>query len=268
MPWRNTMRISDLIEQINLITKLVKNDLKSRYSGSAFGMVWAYVQPLVTVLVFWYVFQVGFKNPPVDNIEYILWFIAGYIPWIYFNDSVLASTNVFYEYSYLVMKMKFKVWQLPIIKVLSSLCIHMFFILFIIAMYFLYGYTFQLSWISILYYSFCITTLLFGLSFFVASLSVFIKDASQMVGIILQIGFWLTPIFWSDNSMNENVLHILKFNPLYYVINGYRDALISGIGFWHQPLYMTAYFWGCVVIVILIGAKVYNNLKGHFADLL
>lgn len=91
------MRISDLIEQINLITKLVKNDLKSRYSGSAFGMVWAYVQPLVTVLVFWYVFQVGFKNPPVDNIEYILWFIAGYIPWIYFNDSVLASTNVFYE---------------------------------------------------------------------------------------------------------------------------------------------------------------------------
>ena len=126
------MRISDLIEQINLITKLVKNDLKSRYSGSAFGMVWAYVQPLVTVLVFWYVFQVGFKNPPVDNIEYILWFIAGYIPWIYFNDSVLASTNVFYEYSYLVMKMKFKVWQLPIIKVLSSLCIHMFFILFIL----------------------------------------------------------------------------------------------------------------------------------------
>ena len=62
MPWRNTMRIADLKEQISLITKLVKNDLKSRYSGSAFGMVWAYVQPLVTVLVFWYVFQVGFKK--------------------------------------------------------------------------------------------------------------------------------------------------------------------------------------------------------------
>ena len=63
-------------ENVKLITKLVKNDLKSRYSGSAFGTVWAYLQPMVTILVFWYVFQIGFKNPPVDNVEYILWFIA------------------------------------------------------------------------------------------------------------------------------------------------------------------------------------------------
>ncbi len=262
------MIFTNIKEQVKQINRLVRNDLKSRYSGSAFGIIWAYVQPLVTVLVFWYVFQLGFKNPPVDNIEYILWFIAGYIPWIYFNDGVLASTNVFYEYSYLVMKMKFKVWQLPIIKILSSLRIHVFFIIFIMAMYFLYGYTFQLSWMSVLYYSFCITILLVGISFFVASLSVFIKDASQMVTIILQIGFWLTPIFWSDSAMNENVLHILKFNPLYYIIDGYRDALTNGIGFWQQPFYMTVYFWACTAIIILIGAKVYNNLKGHFADLL
>lgn len=257
-----------LSENVKLLRKLVKNDLKSRYSGSAFGIIWAYIQPLVTILVFWYVFQLGFRNSPVDNIEYILWFIAGYIPWTYFNDGVLASTNVFYEYSYLVMKMKFEVWLLPIIKVLSSLCIHMFFIVFIIGMYFLYGYSFQISWISIFYYSFCITMLLIGISYFVASLSVFFKDAAQMVNIILQIGFWLTPIFWSDNSMNENILYILKINPLYYIVEGYRDALINGIGFWQQSLHMTSYFWICTIFIMLIGLKVYNNLKGHFADLL
>lgn len=262
------MIYTEIKDEFKLVSKLVKNDLKSRYSGSAFGIVWAYVQPLVTVLVFWYVFQLGFRNPPVDNIEYILWFIAGYIPWTYFNDGVLSSTNVFYEYSYLVMKMKFSVWQLPIIKVLASLCIHMFFIVFIIGMYFLYGYSFRISWLSIFYYSLCITILLIGLAYLVASLSVFIKDAAQMVNIILQIGFWLTPIFWSDNSMNESVLHILKFNPMYYVIDGYRDALINGISFWQQPVYMTVYFWVATALLILIGLKVYNNLKGHFADLL
>lgn len=262
------MIFADVKEKMRLLKKLVKNDLQSRYSGSAFGIIWAYIQPLVTILVFWYVFQLGFRNPPVDNVEYILWFIAGYIPWIYFNDGVLSSTNVFYEYSYLVMKMKFKVWQLPIIKILSSLCIHVFFVIFIICMYLLYGYSLRLSWISVFYYSFCVTILLIGISYIVASLSVFIKDAAQMVNIILQIGFWLTPIFWSDSAMNENVLSVLKCNPLYYVIDGYRDAMINGIGFWQQPLHMTIYFWVFAVVLVLGGAKVYNNLKGHFADLL
>lgn len=251
-----------------LFSKLVANDLKSRYSGSVFGIIWAFIQPLVTVLVFWYVFQLGFRNPPVENIEYILWFIAGYIPWTFFNDGVVSSTNVLYEYSYLVKKMKFKVWQLPIIKILSSLYIHLFFVVFIIGMYFLYGYSPKLAWISILYYSFCMVVLLLGISFFVSSFAVFIKDAQQMVTVALQIGFWLTPVFWSDSAMNTGILKILKLNPLYYILNGYRDALINGVGFWQQSVRMTAYYWGFTLIMILIGAGVYKKLKVHFSDLL
>ena len=255
-------------QSIKLLQKLINNDLKSRYSGSVFGIVWAYIQPLVTVLVFWYVFQIGFRNPPVNNIEYILWFIAGYIPWTFFNDGVMSSSNVLYEYSYLVKKMKFKVWLLPIIKVFSSLYIHLFFIVFIIGMYFLYGYTFQLSWISIIYYTFCLGVLLVGLAYLVSSLAVFIKDASQLVNVILQIGFWLTPIFWADESMTEATLNILRRNPLYYVLNGYRDALINGVGFWEQPIGMTLYYWVVTLIVLFLGVKVYRKLKMHFADLL
>lgn len=255
-------------ESITLIIKLVQNDLKSRYSGSAFGSIWAYIQPLVTILVFWYVFQIGFRNPPVDSVEYILWFVAGYIPWIFFNDGIMSSTNVFYEYSYLVKKMKFKIWQLPIVKVISSLCIHTFFWVFIIGLYFLYGYNFRISWLSMLYYSGCIFVLLIGLSYLVASLSVFVKDNSQVVNIVLQLGFWMTPIFWSEDSMNVNVLRVLKLNPLYYVITGYRAALIDGISFWNKPIISTIFFWGTVTLVMLIGLGVYNRLKDHFADLL
>ena len=106
-------------DDIRLVLSLVKNDLKSRYSGSALGLVWAFVQPLITVLVFWFVFT-GFRNAPVDNVPFIIWFVAAYIPWTFFNDGLLSTTNVFYEYSYLVKKMKFKIWLLPIIKLLSS----------------------------------------------------------------------------------------------------------------------------------------------------
>lgn len=261
-------QLGEIKEFVNLTRKLVRNDLKSRYSGSVFGVVWAYIQPLVTILVFWYVFQIGFKNPPVNNIEYILWFIAGYIPWTFFNDGVMSSTNVLYEYSYLVKKMKFKVWTLPIIKVLSSLYIHLFFIVFIIGMYFLYGYPLRLSWISILYYSGCLIVLLIGIAYLVSSLAVFFKDASQLVNVILQIGFWLTPVFWSDASMNQTALRVLKRNPLYYIIDGYREALINGVGFWQKPLGETLYYWIVTAVVVLLGVKVYQKLKMHFADLL
>jgi ABC-type polysaccharide/polyol phosphate export permease len=97
---------------------------------------------------------------------------------------------------------------------------------------------------------------------------VFFKDAAQLVNVILQIGFWLTPVFWSDSSMNENILRVLRLNPLYYILTGYRDTLISGVGFWSQPFSMTVYFWMVTVIIMLIGLKVYRKLKVHFSDLL
>lgn len=263
------MNIKEKIKSFTkLMSKLVQNDLKARYSGSVFGIIWAYIQPLVTILVFWYVFQIGFKNPPVENIEYILWFIAGYIPWTFFNDGVMSSTNVLYEYSYLVKKMKFKVWTLPIIKVMSSLYVHFFFMVFIIGMYFLYGYSFQIAWLGILYYSACLVVLLIGNAYLVSSLAVFFKDASQLVNVVLQIGFWLTPVFWSDESMNNTALRVLKKNPLYYVISGYRESLINGIGFWERPIGETIYYWVLTLIILAIGIKVYRKLKMHFADLL
>ena len=135
-------------------------------------------------------------------------------------------------------------------------------------MYLLYGYSFQIAWISVLYYSFCVTALLLGISFFVSSVAVFLKDASQIVNIVLQIGFWLTPVFWSDASMNEGILRVLKLNPMYYVLDGYRDALIEGIGFWQQPISITIYFWVITVLVAFSGIKVYRKLKIHFADLI
>ncbi len=255
-------------EDIRLMSNLVQNDLKSRYSGSALGLIWAYVQPLVTVLVFWFIFQVGFRNPPVKDVEYILWFVAGYIPWTFFNDGLLSSTNVFYEYAYLVKKMKFKVWQLPIIKVLSSFCIHIFLLTFVIFLYLVYGYTPKFAWISVIYYSFCVLALLMGNAYLVGALSVFFKDVGQLVGILLQIGFWLTPVFWSPTTMNENVLRLLRFNPLFYVFEGNRAALIDGKGFWQQSPLMTLYFWCFALVMFFIGKKVYSGLRVHFSDLL
>ena len=247
--------------------KLSRNDLKAKYAGSIFGIVWSFVQPLVTIGVFYFVFQVGFKNPPVQNIEFVLWISPAYLAWIYFQESILSSSNSLFEYSYLVKKIKFNTLLIPIVKVFSSTYIHLFFVIFIFILNILYGYMPKLIWIQIFYYVFCIFALGVGLSLICSAITVFFKDFSQVVGVVLQVGFWATPIFWSADSISPVVLQILKLNPVYYIIQGYRDTFITGIPFWERPT-SSLYFWGVTIVVLIVGIMIYKKLKVHFADVL
>ena len=87
------------MEQFKLIMRLAKNDFKARYSATLLGIIWAFVQPLMTVLVFWFVFQMGFKSAPVKNMPYMLWFIVAYVPWIYFSDVLNFGVNSLNDYN-------------------------------------------------------------------------------------------------------------------------------------------------------------------------
>ena len=95
---------------------LARNDIKARYSNSIFGILWAFATPTATILVFWFVFQMGFRNPPVADVPYILWFVTAYIPWIFFTDALTSGCNCLVEYSYLVKKIRFRVEILPLVR--------------------------------------------------------------------------------------------------------------------------------------------------------
>ena len=122
--------------------------------------------------------------------------------------------------------------------------------------------------LSILYYTGALTVLLLGLAFIVSSLAVFFKDASQLIGIMLQIGFWLAPVFWSEHTMTTQVMNILSLNPMYYIITGYRNAMIYGIPFWQESISSMVYYWCFTSVVVLLGIKTFKKLRVHFADLL
>ncbi|WP_314590276.1 ABC transporter permease [Paenibacillus terrigena] len=105
-----SLMIQELIKSRRLIITLAKNDFKTKYAGSFFGIFWAFAQPVITILVFWFVFQVGLRSTPVnDNLPFALWFITGLIPWFYFSDALTNITNCFYEYNYMVKKVMFKI---------------------------------------------------------------------------------------------------------------------------------------------------------------
>ena len=112
--------------------------------------------------------------------------------------------------------------------------------------------------------------LVLGLAYFTSAVVVFFRDLTQIVNIVLQIGMWMTPIMWniSDILVNHPTLaKVFKLNPMYYIVDGFRNALLDHIWFWEKPLWTLA-FWIITLLFFVIGVNVFNRLKVHFADVL
>ena len=264
--------MSQFIKNKNLIWELSKNDFKKRYAGSSLGRVWAFVQPLVTVVLYYFVFGVIFQSRAMlatNDLEvpYVLWLTAGLVPWFFLNEAITTGANAMNEYNYLVKKVVFKVGILPFIKTISATFIHIFFIFVLLVMYF--GYHFKPSFqiVQLLYYSFCMFMFVLAITYTTSAVTVFFKDLLQIINILLQVGMWGTPILWQLSVIPERFQPIFRFNPINYIIEGYRSSLFDGT--WvHERWLDTLVFWGITAILFGIGAYVFKKLRPLFADVL
>lgn len=259
--------LKSMLDSRNLILKLAKNDFWMKFASSQFGVVWAFVQPLLTVLVYWFVFQFGFRVTPIENVPYLLWLLCGLVPWFFFSESLIGSTNSLLEYSYLVKKVVFKISILPIVKIVSSLFIHLFFLIFIEYIFVLYGFIPTIYNLQLVYYLLCISIFVISLSYLTSSIVVFFRDLNQIVAIVLQFGVWLTPIMWQPSMFSSKLQFLFKFNPLYYIVEGYRDSLFNNVWFWEKPK-QTVLFWVVCLILSFFGKMIFTKLKPHFSDVL
>lgn len=261
-----------LVQELNnnktLIWNLSKNDFKTKYAGSYLGITWAFIQPIVTILVYWFVFEFGLKaGSPMKDVPFILWFMVGLIPWFFFQEALLNATNCLLEYSYLVKKVVFKISILPIVKIISALFVHLVFIGFLFVVSSIYGFYPSKYTIQLLYYCFCTFFMVLGISYATSAIVLFFKDLGQIINIFLQVGMWMTPIMWSYTIVPERYQWIVKLNPMYYIVEGYRDTIINHVWFFER-YFQTAYFWIVALGLFAFGAMIFKKLKPHFADVL
>lgn len=264
----------ELYKNRKLIARLSFNDFKTRFSGSFFGVFWAFLQPVVITIVFWFVFEHALHAGAARvqggvEIPFVLFLVSGLVPWFFFTESLNGGTGALIGYSYLVKKVVFQISILPIVKVTAAVFVHAFFVCFILLLFTLMGYFPGIYALQIVYYSVGLFLLVLGISYLTCSIVVFFRDLSELISIVLQVGIWATPILWPLEGMTNNpvVITLFRLNPVYYVVSGYRNSLISGIGFWERPLW-SLYFWGFVVVVGTIGMLTFRRLKVHFADVL
>ena len=261
-------KIKRIILNIGFIYQFSLDDFKAKYAGSILGIAWAFLQPIITIILYWFIFQLGFKSQPVSNFPFILWLIAGLIPWFFISDSISSATTCLEEYGYLVKKIVFNIDILPLIKVISVCLVQIVLLLFTILIFSIYGYYPDQYYVQILVYLIYSFVLILGIAYFTSTIYVFFKDIIQIVSVILQIIFWTTPIVWDLSIMPRGIQDIIVYSPFYYIIIGFRNIFINKKWFWEIGISETLYYWGIIIIFYVVGRIVFVKCKDHFADIL
>lgn len=261
--------IKDHIEWRQQIFKLAKSDIIKTYSGSALGWIWALVKPTITILVYWFAFSVGLrKGQPINGVPYILWLIAGVIPWFYMSDMITQGARAIRKYKYLVTKMKFPVATIPTFVSLSKLAIHLCLMVIVILIYVFAGYFPNIYILQLPFYMLCMFAFFTAWALFSSMLSAMSKDFLNLVKSVTTAFFWLSGILWDVNELeSETMQFVFKFNPITFVVSGYRNVFVYKTWFFEQPIDLLC-FGLVLVIMVMLGLWSYKKLVKEIPDVL
>ena len=250
---------------MRLLLYMAWEDLRIRYGRTLLGVLWAFLSPLLTIGILCYVFWAGYRNPPVNDVPFILWFTAGYVPWLFISDGVLGGTRCFTEYAVLIARQRFPVSLLPKVRLLAAFFVHCFFLVILLIVRSLLLPDTPVRLFPLLYFEASLCIHLLGTGYLLGTMQVFLPDLADMTGVLLQLLFWITPVLWQESGeMRERIGWMLTGNPVRYLVQGFRFCLLPGTRM--LPLRDTLLFWGFTGCMLLTGTWAFGRLSPSFAD--
>jgi lipopolysaccharide transport system permease protein/teichoic acid transport system permease protein len=258
----------DFLKQIYLnrfiIVELTKRDFKTKYVTNLFGLSWAILEPLAMMSILWFVFTY-IRTGRQTEVPFPLFLLAGLIAYDFFNKTLNSATRGISNYGFLINKVNFRAAIIPLVKISSELVLHFIILLIVAAILILNGMPVTIYWLQVFYYLFAMVFLLTGVTWLTSSVTLFFHDINYIVTIIMRVLFFFTPIFWEAKNIPEQYLVYFRLNPLFYLVNGYRDSLLYGVPFWHHGV-DTLYFWIIAMVFLVLGVVVFKRLRPFFAE--
>ena len=261
--------LKKLYESRYMVRMMAIRDLKAMYVGSLFGFFWAVINPLAQLAIYGVVFGVFLKakpDPAYGTDSYFLFLLCGIVPWQFFAQTVSASTNTLVAHTNLVKKaVGFNSEILPVITVLSNLLSHLIGTILLLAIVFIVMGKLSAMSPVILLYLFFIVVFSVGMGWIVSSLNVYLRDVQQVVGLLMMAWMFLTPIFYSASIFPAQILPLVKLNPLYHMVEGYRYAILTG------KLLPAADIATLAIVSFLtfaLGGLLFRRLKPGFGEVL
>lgn len=253
----------------NLLRQFVRRNVEARYKGSFLGIVWSFAQPLMMLAVYTFVFSVVFKAKTqfAGDIEvpFSLFMLCGMAVFSIFSESVNGCCNAVAGNPNFVKKVVFPLEILPVSQVLSTSILNLvWFVLLILGMLI---FVHQVFWTMLLLPLVLIPTVLLalGCGFISASCSVYIRDLQYLIGVLVQVLFFMSPIFYSLKQIPETYRWVLKLNPLAMLIEQTRELFLFG----YQPDYRLLGLLTLIsYLVFHLGLVWFEKTKKGFADVI
>lgn len=251
-----------------LIQSMVRRDILSRYRGSIGDVVWTFLNPLLLMATYIFVFGVVLQarfGADRSSTGFALYFLAGMLPWLAISESAGRAPHVILEHRNFVKKLIFPLETLPVNQVVAGLITELFALaVFAVILLVLRG---RIPVTVVWFPALVIPQLLFtlGLCWFLAALGVFLRDLGQIMGFLLTLWFFLTPICYPETSLPSGALTILGKNPLYILVRAYRAIFLEGRAPDALPMLK---FWLLAIAIFLLGHAWFHKLRKIFADVI
>jgi lipopolysaccharide transport system permease protein len=247
---------------------MARRELAARYRGSMGDVAWTILHPLLLMLTYFFVFGIVLKarlGGDDSRSGFVLYFLAGMLPWLPFSEAVGRSPSVIPEHRNFVKKLLFPVETLPVSQTVAALVTEGFALLIFLALLVAVrgAVPLTIGWLPALIVPQVLLTL--GVCWFLAALGVYLRDLGQIIGFLLTLLMFLTPIFYPRESLPPWSLVVLNKSPIFVLVEGYRAALLDGRSPALVPL---AGLWAVSLAVFFTGFAWFHRLRRSFADVI
>jgi lipopolysaccharide transport system permease protein len=258
--------LARLIRYRGLIQSLVARELKARYRGSVLGFFWSFINPLLLLLIYSFVFKLVLPGSHGPELEpYALFMFCGILPWTWFSSSLAESAGVLISGGNLIKKVLFPAEVLPIVTVLANM-VHFFLGLPILAIFLIY-YRRPLDVTEVMWLPFVVLVQLImtvGFALLLSALTVHFRDIKDILANLLTVWFFATPIIYFYKQAPEGTQRFLKFNPFTHLAVSYQEILFFPGPYGH--LMWTLVLGVISVVFFLFGYFVFDRLRDTFAE--
>jgi lipopolysaccharide transport system permease protein len=251
-----------------LIRSMVQRDILARYRGSLGGALWTLFHPLLLMATYFFVFGVVLQSRfagDATRTGYVLYFLAGMLPWLAFSEAVGRAPSVIVEHRTFVKKLRFPLETLPVNLVIAGLVTQaLATLVFFAGLAAVRGAApWSIVWLPALLVPQVLLTA--GLCWALAATGVFVRDLGQMTGFALTLWFFLTPICYPEDALPRAAMRLLGLNPVLVLVRGYRAILLEN----RAPLSgELALLWAGSATVAILGHAWFHRLRRSFADVI
>lgn len=247
---------------------IAKYELLADMRDSKFGLFWNFASPAIQVITYWLVFGIGMNRKGYEGVPYLPWVIVGFAAWWYISPCITQGCSAVFSKKNVITKMKFPISVLPAAVCLKELFNHLCMLAITMVVLFLFGFYPTVHWLGLIYYAFCAFMFLEALSLVTSVLTMMWRDVKKLITSLMRMLLYLSPVLWPATFSGYRLMgFIMKLNPVYYIVTGYRDSVFFNKGILEHPI-MMLYFWGVVVFLFVLGSALMYHFKRKMVDMI